>query len=363
MSSADKTTKTTAQQSVDTLRIPSLLVPSIIKFAIRMRVDFADALNSASVDPALDNLVEETISVQQFVGLIEALTQKLDLPTVGLYFGESFAFDYIPEMETFLSTCQTPRQALRVLKWATPLLAPFVTLDLKEDDSQSMVEGIVDVDSLIPHEAKSVVVEALFAVVNKFARVLIGESFTLEGVYFSHDLLGTQEEYEDVFRCAVSGGCDYNRMIISQAVLDMQLQSSMPQLNRQAQEMLERRLEKFNSALLFSERVYSLMYQSPELLTAGLEEVASEFNMTGRTLQRRLQQEELNFQQVVDRARFKRACDLLHDPNSSIEQISDALGFSDRRSFTRSFSRWSGLTPSQYRKMMPTSRRTQKASS
>lgn len=348
----------TAAGGVESLRIPSLLVPSIIKFAIRMRLDFSDALSAASVDPALDNLVENTISVDQFVGLVEALSGKLNLPTVGLYFGESFAFDYIPEMETFLSTCQTPRQALRVLKWATPLLAPFVSLDLQEDADQGVVWAYVDIDSLIPGTCQAVVAEALFAIVNKFGRVLVGESFSLKSVDFAHELQGDESEYREVFDCPVRGGADRHRATIAQSVLDLQLQSSMPDLNRQAQAMLEKRLDKFNSSLLFSERVYSLMYQSPELLTAGLEEVASHFNMTGRTLQRRLQQEELNFQQVVDRARFKRACDLLHDPASSIEQISDALGFSDRRSFTRSFSRWSGLTPSQYRKMMPESRRS-----
>ncbi|MGM0564496.1 MAG: helix-turn-helix domain-containing protein [Pseudomonadota bacterium] len=345
-------------KSVDSLRIPSLLVPSIIKFAIRMRVDFSDALSTASVDPALDNLVENTISVEQFVGLIEALSGKLNLPTVGLYFGESFAFDYIPEMETFLSTCQTPRQALRVLKWATPLLAPFISLELQEDDEHGVVRAIIDVDNVIPARSRAVVAEALFAIVNKFGRVLVGESFGLKSVEFAHPLLADEAEYREVFSCPVRGGAERNRASIAQSVLDRQLQSSMPELNRQAQAMLEKRLDKFNSSLLFSERVYSLMYQSPELLTAGLEEVASHFNMTGRTLQRRLQQEELNFQQVLDRARFKRACDLLQDSGNSIEQISDALGFSDRRSFTRSFSRWSGFTPSQYRKMMPEGRRS-----
>jgi AraC-like DNA-binding protein len=48
--------------------------------------------------------------------------------------------------------------------------------------------------------------------------------------------------------------------------------------------------------------------------------------------------------------RYKLAQQWLRDSSMPIEDISDRLGFSDRRSFTQAFSRWSGVTPSQYRR-------------
>ena len=41
---------------------------------------------------------------------------------------------------------------------------------------------------------------------------------------------------------------------------------------------------------------------------------------------------------------------LLQDPAVDVEGVSERLGFSDRRSFTRAFTRWSGISPSAYRK-------------
>jgi AraC-like DNA-binding protein len=50
------------------------------------------------------------------------------------------------------------------------------------------------------------------------------------------------------------------------------------------------------------------------------------------------------------RMRIEKACDLLHHNDSSIEQVANSCGFSDRYYFTRIFSRTMRLTPVQYRK-------------
>lgn len=71
-----------------------------------------------------------------------------------------------------------------------------------------------------------------------------------------------------------------------------------------------------------------------------------------RTLQRRLQDEGLQFSEVRERARHAIAAAWLADPRQNLETIAERLGFSDRRSFTRAFTRWSGQSPSMYRKSL-----------
>ena len=79
--------------------------------------------------------------------------------------------------------------------------------------------------------------------------------------------------------------------------------------------------------------------------------LASDLNLSKRTLQRRLQQENINFAQLRDKLRFHHAIAYLVEQKMSIDSISSTLDFSDRTSFTNAFKRWTELSPSLFRKL------------
>ena len=83
----------------------------------------------------------------------------------------------------------------------------------------------------------------------------------------------------------------------------------------------------------------------------GISHIAEELNLSKRTLQRRLQQQEVNFAELRDQVRFHYSIDYLIKQHMSIDSISSALDFSDRTSFTNAFKRWTGLSPSTFRKL------------
>ncbi len=79
--------------------------------------------------------------------------------------------------------------------------------------------------------------------------------------------------------------------------------------------------------------------------------VAEELNLSKRTLQRRLQQQSVNFAELRDQVRYHYSIDYLVKNRKSIDSISAALDFSDRTSFTNAFKRWTGMSPSTFRKL------------
>ena len=83
----------------------------------------------------------------------------------------------------------------------------------------------------------------------------------------------------------------------------------------------------------------------------SISHVAEELNLSKRTLQRRLQQQGVNFADLRDKVRFHYSIDYLIKQHMSIDSISSALDFSDRTSFTNAFKRWTGLSPSTFRKL------------
>jgi len=79
--------------------------------------------------------------------------------------------------------------------------------------------------------------------------------------------------------------------------------------------------------------------------------VAQDLDLSKRTLQRRLQQQGENFAQLRDSLRFHYAIKFLIDEHMSVDAVSKSLDFSDRTSFTNAFKRWTGLSPSVFRKL------------
>ncbi|MBC7916219.1 MAG: helix-turn-helix domain-containing protein [Rhodoferax sp.] len=81
----------------------------------------------------------------------------------------------------------------------------------------------------------------------------------------------------------------------------------------------------------------------------SLTEAAQQFSMSPRTLIRKLQQEEMSYQSVLDEAKSEMACWYLRNTAIPLSGIAERLGFVDDSNFSRSFKRWRGITPLKYR--------------
>jgi AraC-like DNA-binding protein len=72
--------------------------------------------------------------------------------------------------------------------------------------------------------------------------------------------------------------------------------------------------------------------------------------ITIRTLQRRLADQGTTYSQLLEDLRHDLAIYLLRDPDREVSAISRELGYRDPAIFTRAFRRWTGTTPSEFRR-------------
>ncbi|MDI9232835.1 MULTISPECIES: AraC family transcriptional regulator [Limnohabitans] len=82
----------------------------------------------------------------------------------------------------------------------------------------------------------------------------------------------------------------------------------------------------------------------------SLKAAAERLAMSPRTLIRRLVAEGVTYQSVLDEAKSEMACWLLKNTKLPMSAIAERLGFVDDTNFSRSFRRWRGCTPLEYRK-------------
>lgn len=80
----------------------------------------------------------------------------------------------------------------------------------------------------------------------------------------------------------------------------------------------------------------------------NLQAVATALNFSQPTLHRRLLLEGASFQQIKDDLKKDLAIDLLTKDKRPVYEVAERIGFSDARSLTRAFKKWTGLTPREY---------------
>jgi AraC-like DNA-binding protein len=79
-----------------------------------------------------------------------------------------------------------------------------------------------------------------------------------------------------------------------------------------------------------------------------IEKVSQEMSISVRTLQKRLEGEGVVFSDLLREIRQRLAKKYLRE-NYSVEQITYLLGFSEPSVFRKSFKKWLGVTPKEYR--------------
>jgi AraC-like DNA-binding protein len=95
-------------------------------------------------------------------------------------------------------------------------------------------------------------------------------------------------------------------------------------------------------------RIYNYLLANSYLQALTLDSVAANFNLSNRSLQRKLKEEGVTYQQIVEEVRRKLAINYLTS-NYSIKDISHILGYNEQSAFVRAFKRWTNKTPMEYR--------------
>lgn len=330
--------------------IPFITLPSWIKAATRCGFNIEPVLREAGIEIDAVHVESTTVGPLQLAQVMSrcvALTRReppLHFPFV---VGETFAFDYLPEIETFLSTSATLREALRVFDWVRELINPMIDIRVEEADAE-----VYFWLSELPAAGDPTVAlftEATVATVVKFGRSLMPQAIDGMRLDFSHAEPPHAARYVEHFGCPIRFAQPRTQLVLDRALIDVPLDSAFPALHRQAQSRVEQRLTNLPKRAGLVAAIERAFTDRPALLAQGVERMAETLKLHPRTLQRRLQGEGQHYADLQDRARFRLAAQWLADPALPIEAISDRLGYSDRRSFTRAFTRWSGVSPSAFR--------------
>ncbi len=165
-------------------------------------------------------------------------------------------------------------------------------------------------------------------------------------------LRGSNEEYAKTyskfFGCPVNFQCQKIGVFVANDIVDCALPAENSELACWQDKFTENYIQQ--SSL---EGLIGLVKQEIEqAIDRGLEphcyRVAEALNVSQRSLQRKLKDEEATFKELVTEVRKSLALDYLGQSEITLNDTAYRLGFSDHSSFARAFRRWYGLSPTEY---------------
>jgi len=178
---------------------------------------------------------------------------------------------------------------------------------------------------------------------------LLGRPFHPGQVAFRHGPHGDRRDYFKRFGCPALFRQKNNSLLLPPTILKEPCLEADPMLHSIMRFYLaphDRHPGQLRSQV--TEEVLRLM---PEC-RATLVNVAQALRMNPRTLQRRLSEEESDFEGLLDSVRREQAFRLLQQTKMETGEIASALGYRQAGSFRRAHRRWLGISPAEFRNQL-----------
>ena len=157
-------------------------------------------------------------------------------------------------------------------------------------------------------------------------------------------------EYHRIFKCPVLFNQPITAIYLEKSQVQEKVVTSdyrlLQILIQYAQEKLAAMEGELGFATIVKQSIINLV--KPQFPT--IEQVASNLNLSVRTLQRRLKEEGLTYKAVLDELRKQFALDYLKNKDLSVKEIAYLLDYAEPSSFIRSFRRWTGKSPKEFRR-------------
>jgi AraC-like DNA-binding protein len=179
-------------------------------------------------------------------------------------------------------------------------------------------------------------------------RGLCGPAFQTTVVTFASRGPADLRPLHRFFRAPLRFDSEESALVFERHWLDRPLTPVDPRLRRQVEAEVQAQ-----RALLMADFPAAVRRVVRKQLLAGhcsMDQVAGLLGMHRRTLDRHLQRHGTSYGDLVEAVKSEAARQLLRDTGIQIQQVAESLHFSSAANFATAFRRWTGDTPSEFRR-------------
>ena len=286
---------------------------------------------------------EAKTGVIQTAALLQECETLLNDPTLGINMARHAEYSTFGALGLALAAGGDLRSVLNRIVRFHRLISNAAVTELSEDEHHLAIH-LLSKDKPTPHPQALLFV---LAIILRMVRIRLpgqGDPVKVMTPPIPDTMTSAMTRY---FRCSVIEG-DHFALFFRREASQLQLAASDPQLAAMLDATLTQRLADAERGSLATRLSLWIEDRLPEG-EPTLGDAASLLHMSVRSLQRRLKEESLTWQQLIENTRRVLVERHLRVPGMSITQLAFLLGFADVSSFSRAFRKWYGVAPSQFR--------------
>lgn len=324
----------------------------MVDFAIERGWSVNQMLRGTGITaPMLANAHAEIEAAQELQMVRNLVALAGDEPALGLLVGERYRLTTYGIWGYTLLSSRTLGSAIEVALRYLNLTYAFVNITLRFTETSG---ELVLEDSEVPADVRQFLFERDGAAMLSLARELLGHADILQfmrlRVAWPRDRQAAQR-YKKAFVNEPQYGASENVAAFPRAVFDLPLPMANEHTAQHSEAMCRALLEARQARTGLAATVRDHLLRQPGRMP-DMEAIAAELCMTTRTLRRRLDEEGVSFRGLLDEVRATLAIEMLRQPQLTLDDIAERLGYAEAASFILAFKRWKGVPPSSVRRDM-----------
>jgi AraC-like DNA-binding protein len=284
------------------------------------------------------------LSLEQFRRLVAHALALAQCPWLGIEVGSHSQVSQHGALGQAVAASSSVGQALALCQRYMPLRQRMAGLEVETGARVAMAA----VEYVVPAEVREFLLGYLTATLLRLLETVTGQSIHADiEIEWPFPAPAWAAEYQRL-AAVNSFGHAQLRGYLSPALLDRPSLAADAEALRVAQRECERQLKVQEQGGTLTQRVQQRL-AACQGRYPGQEEMAATEHVSVRTLIRRLQEEGTSYQQLLDSVREELACWLLLQTSLSVEAVAERVGYGDTSNFSRTFRRWVGVTPREFR--------------
>jgi AraC-like DNA-binding protein len=321
---------------------------SMISYAVQRGIDAADLCEAAGIPLAQIRSGNEFEFSYSILENLWKHAQRLCKDSLfGLHFGESLQLAALGAVGEIIKSSETVGQGLTLAASFTPIITDLFTMEVDKNEETFRVR-LVETNQAHSKEVARQVADFLMVFSIHELNGLLLKKITPDKIYYSYKI-SDEAEYARVFRCKPLTTSGTLAIVFDNIFWNEPILSANYDIQKIFLEKVRATVSDPMNNISFQVSVMDYLMKNSYLGILSLEDVAANFNMTPRSLQRRLQDESATFQQLADSVKKSLALSYVESGKYQLKEISYMLGYNELSAFSRAFKRWTGKAPVEFR--------------